>query len=53
MDHGISMEELLETEITAFQSFLTDRGIQLHWDFSRMELMENNQPAGQFKVAHE
>ncbi|MBR5231784.1 MAG: FAD-dependent oxidoreductase [Clostridia bacterium] len=53
MDHGISMEELLEKEIASFQAFLTKRGIQLHWDFSRMELIENNPPAGQFKVAHE
>lgn len=53
MDHDISMEELLEKEVAAFQHFLTERGIQLHWDFSRMELNENNQPAGQFKVAHE
>ena len=53
MDHGITMTELLENEVKAFQSYLTDRGIQLHWDFSRMELDETTQPAGQFKVAHE
>ena len=55
MDHGISMDELLEKELESFQNYLVERGIQLHWDFSRMELMENphNQPAGQVKVAHE
>lgn len=55
MDHGISMEELLEKEVKPFQKFLTEKGIQLHWDFSRMDLdgNPNNQPAGQFKVAHE
>lgn len=55
MDKGISMNELLEKDIEAFQAFLTERGIQLHWDFSRMDLdgTPNNQPAGQFKVAHE
>ena len=36
-------------------NFLTEKGIQLHWDFSRMDLdaTSTNQPAGQFKVAHE
>ena len=55
MDKGLTMNELLEKEITSFQAFLEARGIQLHWDFSRMDLdgTPNNQPAGQFKVAHE
>ena len=53
MDHSITPAELLENQLMPFQNFLTEKGIQLHWDFSRMELDNTNQPAGQFKAAHE
>ncbi|MBR6571519.1 MAG: FAD-dependent oxidoreductase [Clostridia bacterium] len=53
MDHQLTLEELLEKEVVPFQKFLEDKGVQLHWDFSRMDLDNNNQPAAQFKAAHE
>ena len=54
MDHEITPAELLEKQLKPFQNFLTEKGIQLHWDFSTMGLDENNsQTAGQFKAAHE
>jgi len=55
MDKHMTPAELLEKEVKPFQNFLTEKGIQLHWDFSRMDLDGNsNTPnAGQFKVAHE
>ncbi|MBR3873331.1 MAG: FAD-dependent oxidoreductase [Clostridia bacterium] len=52
MDHQRSLEALLEKELKPFQTFLAEKGIQLHWDFSRMDLDANN-PNQQFKAAHE
>ena len=55
MDKGLTPAELLEKEVKPFQAFLEEKGIQLHWDFSQMELdvNPNTQPAGRLNVAHE
>jgi len=38
MDKRFTPAELLEKEVASFQAFLEEKGVQLHWDFSRMEL---------------
>ena len=38
MDRQITPAGLLETQMKEFQSYLAERGIQLHWDFSQMTL---------------
>lgn len=38
ISHQISLNDLLEHEISKFQDFLVKEGVQLHWDFSRMEV---------------
>lgn len=38
MDKQLTPEELWAKELKPFQSFLAEKGVQLHWDFSRMEL---------------
>jgi len=50
MDHNLLPAELLEREVKPFQAFLEERGIQLHWDFSRMEGVFTNQTSA---VPHE
>lgn len=38
IDRQMTPEELLEREMKEFQAFITDRGIEIHWDFSKMNL---------------
>ncbi|MCI9276926.1 MAG: FAD-dependent oxidoreductase [Lachnospiraceae bacterium] len=38
IDRKVTPAQLLEAHIKEFQAFLEERGIQLHWDFSRMTL---------------
>lgn len=38
MDKQITPEELLNNELTQFQSFIQERGVQLHWDLENMTL---------------
>ena len=38
MDHNITPIEVLETNLEEFQSMLIEHGIQLHWDFEKMNL---------------
>lgn len=38
MDHQISLEELLEKHLKAFQQDLSLEGVQLHWDYDKMEV---------------
>ena len=38
MDRNVSLVQLLEYHMGEFQEFLTEKGVQLHWDFSKMEV---------------
>ncbi len=38
INHNITLLELLEHHILAFQQLLEKEGVQLHWDFSKMEV---------------
>lgn len=37
LEHNISLEQLLEDHVKDFQSYIMDRGVQIHWDFSKMD----------------
>lgn len=38
IDYNITLIELLEKHLESFQTLLEQEGVQLHWDFSKMEV---------------
>lgn len=38
IDYKVSLEEILEKDMNSFQQLLMKQGIQLHWDYTNMEV---------------